>query len=270
MRKKHIAANPCATCGGVITDTNDAVRRRIYCSELCRTLRGAKNERTCLKCKKTLTWEDFPVSHGRRQHSCKVCFTPYKRPLRPLVTAPAPCATCNKVIRLRVPPSRMTKRKYCNIACATGAPKTRERKCLTCRRMLPTKSFAHRTEGEGGYVRTCNDCFERRMGTQRRGVGHMYPFGLAHRLARTYAKARNLPFTVTPEELDEAYGTPCRFCAAPGCVFRPLFADLGYITGGIDVVCWMCARLSDVRGGSMEADEIVAYARAIVKNNPPG
>lgn len=266
IRLLHTSKRPCPTCEKHFGTREKSQK---YCSVACKTM-GMRNKasKVCVKCLVEKPFDGFPLQapSGNRPRSCKECYTPKPRKApRPPLKAPFPCKTCGETFYLRRSPSAVAKQRFCSTACATSSFQIKIKTCQTCSKSLRFDAFPLSPSGKGRR-RTCTSCEEERGRLREQKLGYMQSFGRMRLCAITGASRNKLPYTATDEELQAIYKSPCALCGRPSCTLRRIFPELGYISGNLEGVCWLCGQLGTTKSGLLTDEVILQHARAIVRH----
>jgi endogenous inhibitor of DNA gyrase (YacG/DUF329 family) len=261
------ATNPCRQCGAAFEVANSRSKSRPYCSLKCAGLaRRTTALKTCRICKRARPWEDFPFGRRpQRSNSCQDCFVPKLPGPRPPVGSPNPCQHCGNSFSGKKGARAMAARKFCSTACHHLSMRRATYPCQTCRQQLPGEDFDYQPCGKSPR-RTCRACDESRTALKVAGIGFMPSVGHMTQHAKVVARNKGVPYTLADAEVVALRGNPCSLCGAKSAVVRAVWPEVGYVTGNVDGVCWLCFQWTNCRRGpGLSSEDMLRQARAIVQ-----
>jgi hypothetical protein len=156
------------------------------------------------------------------------------------------CKSCTHVVNIEVSRAIGRKpKKYLN-------PDATEKECASCHVVKPIDTFHRdRTNTDGLWV-YCKDC-QRRLKAASRVHDLTAAFSHFYQVARTRARSKSLPFTITKQDLADIWTGDCTVCRVPLTFSSGPIAHtspsldrvrgpLGYTRTNIAWLCFRCNR----------------------------
>lgn len=238
--------NPCAQCGGPVTDSSPArALRKASCSIPCKNIhRREGGTRRCLQCGK-----DQPKTYFKRYLSgnltkrCNDCYVALATaPSDVGSPAPHPCLQCGKPFKALGAPCRVKFRKFCSRQCVRQMQMSTSRACLRCGDILTQENGS---EAPSGRLRRncCKNCY----GTAAGRSGSFFfprpsPKQMILNLSRQ-AKAEGVRMQITLAEARSLSKEDCAFCGGSTGHWIRMDPLRGFTVKNIRPACRPCLKL---------------------------
>ena len=271
IRPKRLAPSPCEQCAQPFY-SNDLGSKPRFCGLICANLaKRSTKKRVCTKCHRARERSCFvPRKAGSVTAACVDCYKPRKTRGQVRTTksylAPNACNHCKQRFYVQGFLCIAKKRKHCSRDCAIASRTAKTRFCQTCHRTKNPADFDWQPSAKE-RLKSCRSCEAERARLRSQRIGFMQSLGRCVLSAKGAARKAGKVYELTHDDARELYGSPCVLCGAKGCMFRSMAPEVGFLPGGVEVLCWACSRLVAPGLNDVLTDEtIIAHARAIVRH----